>query len=53
MTISVYSMAVETFVPMLRNLRALLDKAAQHASAKGLDAAELPEARLAPTCSRS
>src|SRR4051812_32002055 len=41
-------MAVETFVPMLRNLSALLDKAAQHASANKLDPAELPEARLAP-----
>jgi hypothetical protein len=46
--ISVYTMAIETFVPMLRSLSALLDKGAQHASAKHLDSAVLVNARLAP-----
>ena len=48
MKFSIYTMAVETFVPMLGGLSNILDKAAQHASAKQLDAAVLVNARLAP-----
>ncbi len=43
-----YAMAVETFVPMLRALSNILDKGAQHASAKKFDPAVLVTARLAP-----
>jgi hypothetical protein len=45
--ISVYAIAIETFVPMLRSLSEILDKGAQHASAKNLDSAVLVNARLA------
>ena len=48
MKISVYSMAIETFVPMLRSLSNILDKGAEHASAKKLEATALVNARLAP-----
>ena len=48
MTVSIYTMAVDTFVPMLRSLSALLDKGAEHARAKGLDPDSLDNARLAP-----
>lgn len=48
MKFSLYSMAVDTFVPMLRTLSMLLDKAAAHAADKKLDFAELAQARLAP-----
>ena len=48
MKLSIYAIAVETFVPMLRSLSALLDKGARHASAKNLDPAVLVNARLAP-----
>ncbi len=48
MKISVYTMAIETFVPMLRSLSNFLDKGAEHASAKTLDSAVLVNARLAP-----
>jgi hypothetical protein len=48
MTFSLYTMAVETFVPMLGDLSSILDKAAQHARAKRLDATALVNARLAP-----
>jgi hypothetical protein len=41
-------MASETFVPMLRSLSSLLDKGAEHATAKKLDPATLVNARLAP-----
>jgi hypothetical protein len=47
MTFSLYSMAIDTFVPMLRTLSTLLDKAAAHALDKKLDFAELAQARLA------
>lgn len=47
MTFSLYSMAIETFVPMLNTLSTLLDKAAAHALDKKLDFAELAQARLA------
>src|SRR5580658_3774233 len=37
-----------TFVPMLRSLQQILDKAVQQAAGKGIDLSELPNARLAP-----
>jgi uncharacterized protein len=37
-----------TFVPMLRSLEQILDKAVQQAAGKGIDLAALPNARLAP-----
>lgn len=40
--------SVEVFVPYLRNLSALLDKAAAFAEARQIDPAELLQARLAP-----
>ncbi len=43
-----YSMSVETFVPRLRALAQILDKAARHASAKKFDPSVLVNARLAP-----
>lgn len=46
--ISIYAMAVETFVPMLGDLSKIIDKAAQHAGAKQLDASALLDARLTP-----
>lgn len=45
MKISMYSMAVDTFVPMLKDLSAVLDKGAAHSKDKNFD---LPNARLAP-----
>jgi hypothetical protein len=48
MKITMYSMSVETFVPMLKHLSALLDKAAAHAAAKKFEAGVLVNARLAP-----
>jgi len=48
MTSAIYTMAVESFVPMLHSLAKLLDKGAQHAKAKSFDAAVLANARLAP-----
>ncbi len=48
MTISMYAMSVEVFVPMLGNLLKILDKGAQHAEAKKFDTAVLVNARLAP-----
>jgi uncharacterized protein len=44
----VYSMAMDTFVPMLGTLSTLLDKGAAHMRAKGLPPDTLLEARLAP-----
>jgi len=41
-------MAIETFVPMLRALSDILDKGAQHASARTFDSTVLVSARLAP-----
>jgi uncharacterized protein len=46
--ISMYTMAVESFVPTLRAVANLLDKAAEHAAAKKLDPTVLANARLAP-----
>ena len=42
---SIYTMAVDSFVPMLESLSAILDKGADHAKGQNLD---LPNARLAP-----
>jgi hypothetical protein len=46
--ISMHTMAIDTFVPMLRSLSEILDKGAAHASARKLDPAALVNARLAP-----
>jgi uncharacterized protein len=48
MTFPMYTMAVETFVPMLRSLSKVLDKGAEHANAKKFDSAVLVNSRLAP-----
>jgi hypothetical protein len=48
MSNSMYAMSVETFIPMLGNLSALLDKAAAFAEAKKIDPAVLLQSRLAP-----
>ena len=36
MSFTIYSMAMDTFVPMLGTLSKLLDKGAEHMKAKGL-----------------
>jgi hypothetical protein len=46
--VSARSLAMGTFAPLLRNLSALLDKGAAHATAKGFDPAVLLKSRLAP-----
>ncbi len=46
--VSVRSLAMGTFAPLLRNLAALLDKGAAHAAARGEDPAVLVKSRLAP-----
>jgi len=48
LTISVHDLATGTFVPMLRSLLQILDKAVGQAGDKKLDLAALPNARLAP-----
>jgi uncharacterized protein len=48
MRVSVHTMTVEAFVPMLQSLSKMLDKAAQYASTKKFDPAVLAQARLAP-----
>ncbi|HSY07292.1 MAG TPA: DUF1993 domain-containing protein [Steroidobacteraceae bacterium] len=48
MKISMYSMSVESFIPMLANLSALLDKGLKHATEKKFDPQVLINARLAP-----
>ncbi len=48
MQISVYTMTVETFLPMLANLSKQLDKATEYATARKFDASVLANARLAP-----
>lgn len=48
MKISMHTMSVDAFVPTLSALGKLLDKAAQHASAKKFDPGVLVNARLAP-----
>jgi len=45
MRLSVYTIAIKTYAPVLRTLSEILDKAAEHA---GPDADALGEARLAP-----
>lgn len=44
----IQTMSIDTFVPMLRSLSKIFDKAAQHARAKSFDGAVLANARLAP-----
>jgi uncharacterized protein len=44
----VYALSSGTFVPMLRSLTHILDKALAQAEEKGVALAALPEARLAP-----
>ena len=46
--ISIYAIAIETFVPMLRSLSNVLDKGADHARANKSDPGALVNARLAP-----
>jgi hypothetical protein len=48
MKISMYAMSVEVFLPALRSLAKILDKATQHANAKKFDPEVLVNARLAP-----
>lgn len=48
MSLSAYDMSVGTFAPMLRTLSTILDKAIEHAAAKGLAPGALANARLAP-----
>jgi hypothetical protein len=48
MNTSIYAMAIETYVPMLRSLAHVLDKGAEHASAKKSKSGDLVNARLAP-----
>ena len=48
MKTSIYAMAIETYVSMLRSLSHVLDQGAAHASAKKSNAADLVNARLAP-----
>jgi hypothetical protein len=45
---SIYALAMGTFVPVLNTLSSLLDKGAEHARAKGGDPEALIGARLAP-----
>ena len=48
MTVSLYASSVGMYLRLLPLLSALLDKAAAHAKAEGVDVATLLEARLAP-----
>ncbi len=48
MTLSIYSMGIDTFVPLLRTLSTLLDKGAEQLRAKGKDPESLVGAKLAP-----
>lgn len=48
MEISIYTIAIETFVPMLHSLSGVLDKGADHARANKSDSSALVNARLAP-----
>jgi len=47
-SISIYSMAIDTFAPMLRTLSNLLDKGAEHLRGQGKDPETLVNAKLAP-----
>src|SRR5262249_40070904 len=44
----IQTMSIDTFVPMLRSLSKIFDKAMEHAKAKSFDGAVLANARLAP-----
>jgi uncharacterized protein len=46
--ISLRDLSSGTFMPMLRSLQQILDKASQQAAGKGIDLAALPNAQLAP-----
>jgi hypothetical protein len=48
MNISAHTLAIDTFIPMIRSLSNVLDKGAQLAGAKRFDVAVLVKARLAP-----
>lgn len=48
MAVSLYDMSIESFVPMLKSLSAILDKAAEQITAKKGNPDALVEARLAP-----
>lgn len=48
MTISMYETSVPVFVRVLRNMSAVLDKAAAHAAARKIDESVFIHARLAP-----
>jgi len=45
---SIYDASIPMMVRMLQNLSSILDKAAAHAEAKGIDPATMLEVRLAP-----
>jgi hypothetical protein len=45
---SLHDAMLETFVPMLQSLAALLQKGVEHAQARGFDLSVLAQARLAP-----
>jgi hypothetical protein len=47
-TLSIHSLAIDSFAPMLRSLANMLDKGAEHANARKLDPAALVQGRLAP-----
>lgn len=48
MAFSIYEASIPMMVRMLQNLSNILDKAAAHGAAKGIDQATMLEARLAP-----
>ena len=48
MGVSIHDVAIGSFLPVLRNLDAILDKGRQQILDKGGDAETLPQARLAP-----
>ncbi len=48
MSLTMYQASIPSFLRMLGNLSAILDKAAAHAEAKKIDPSILVNARLAP-----
>ena len=48
MTVSLYDTTMESLVPMLRSLSEILDKTAEQAKTRKIDAKTLPNAQLAP-----
>lgn len=48
MAITMYALAMDTFVPVLSTLSDLLDKGSEHARSNGIDVDGLASARLAP-----